>query len=191
MKFAECNTIDIYVLSWERQSYLNRRWMASALVCRGEESRGQQAENTKEILDNGMSCVGLGWRVHEFIRLSKHLAKLNFTFRKEKKLNRFWGIFRIEVSLLQINLLLLQMSDTTALRRVGIKELGEITLGGISLVVLWLRLHLPVQGLQVQFLVRELRSHMPSSERNQNISNSSNIVTNSTRTFKMAHKKKT
>ena len=88
--------------------------------------------------------------------MSKHLAKLNFTFRKEKKLNRFWGIFRIEVSLLQINLLLLQMSDTTALRRVGIKELGEITLGGISLVVLWLRLHLPVQGLQVQFLVGEL-----------------------------------
>ena len=123
--------------------------------------------------------------------MSKHLAKLNFTFRKEKKLNRFWGIFRIEVSLLQINLLLLQMSDTTALRRVGIKELGEITLGGISLVVLWLRLHLPVQGLQVQFLVGELRSHMPSSERNQNISNSSNIVTNSTKTFKMAHKKKT
>ena len=81
------------------------------------------------------------------------------------------------------------MSDTTALKSMGIKELSEITLGEISLVVLWLSLFLSVQRLQVQFLVGELRSHMPSSQRNQNVSNSSNIVTNSTKTFKMAHKK--
>ena len=31
---------------------------------------------------------------------------------------------------------------------------------GTSLVVQWLRIHLPVQGMQVPSLVRELRSHM-------------------------------
>ena len=77
-----------------------RKMDGECLGLGGEESNGQQAENTKEILDDGMFCVGLrGW-VHEFTRLSKHLAKLNFTFHKEKKLNRFGGIFRIEVSLL-------------------------------------------------------------------------------------------
>ena len=30
-----------------------------------------------------------------------------------------------------------------------------------SLVVQWLRLHIPSQGTEVQSLVRELRSHMP------------------------------
>ena len=29
------------------------------------------------------------------------------------------------------------------------------------LVLLWLRIHLPVQGMQVRSLVRKLRSHMP------------------------------
>ena len=32
---------------------------------------------------------------------------------------------------------------------------------GTSLVVQWLRLRLPMQGVRVQSLVRELRSHMP------------------------------
>ena len=79
------------------------------------------------------------------------------------------------------------MSDTTALKSMGIKELSESTLGEIFLVVLWLSLFLSVQRLQVQFLVGELRSHMPSSQRNQNVSNSSNIVTNSTKTFKIIY----
>ena len=32
---------------------------------------------------------------------------------------------------------------------------------GTSLVVQWLRIHLPIQGTQVRSLVQELRSHMP------------------------------
>ena len=41
---------------------------------------------------------------------------------------------------------------------------------GTSLAVQWLRLHLPAQGVQVQCLVRKLRSHTPHSHtRNQNI----------------------
>ena len=32
---------------------------------------------------------------------------------------------------------------------------------GTSLVVQWLRLRLPMKGVQVRTLVRELRSHMP------------------------------
>ena len=39
---------------------------------------------------------------------------------------------------------------------------------GASLVVQWLRLHLPLQGVQVQSLVRELRSHMPCENENIN-----------------------
>ena len=39
-----------------------------------------------------------------------------------------------------------------------------------SLVVQWLRLHLPIQGVRVWSLVRELRSHMPRGhKKNQNI----------------------
>ena len=34
---------------------------------------------------------------------------------------------------------------------------------GTSLVIQWLRIHLPVQGMWVQPLVRELRSHMTRS----------------------------
>ena len=34
-----------------------------------------------------------------------------------------------------------------------------------SLVVQWLRLHLPMQGVWVRSLVRELRSHMPYSQK--------------------------
>ena len=36
---------------------------------------------------------------------------------------------------------------------------------GTSLVVQWLRLHLPLKGVWVQHLVRKLRSHMPCSQK--------------------------
>ena len=58
-----------------------------------------------------------------------------------------------------------------------------------SLVVQWLRLHLPVQGVQVQSLVGELRSHMPQGQKTKT-SNRSNIVTNPIKTLKMVHDKK-
>ena len=38
---------------------------------------------------------------------------------------------------------------------------------GNSLVVQWLRLHLPKQGVQVWPWVRELRSHMPRDQKNK------------------------
>ena len=41
-----------------------------------------------------------------------------------------------------------------------------------------------MQGVQVQSLVRELRSHMTHSQKNQNITSKINIVTNSIKTFK-------
>ena len=41
-----------------------------------------------------------------------------------------------------------------------IVTLKEYVLFRTSLVVQWLRLHLPVQGSMVQSLIRELRSHM-------------------------------
>ena len=40
---------------------------------------------------------------------------------------------------------------------------------GTSLVVQRLRLRLPIQGMQVQSLVWELKSHMPRGQKNQNI----------------------
>ena len=41
---------------------------------------------------------------------------------------------------------------------------------GASLVVQWLRLGLPIEeGVQIQFLVWELISHMPQGQQNQNI----------------------
>ena len=40
---------------------------------------------------------------------------------------------------------------------------------GTSLVVQWLRLRLLMQGVRVRSLVGELRSHMPCSQKNQNI----------------------
>ena len=40
---------------------------------------------------------------------------------------------------------------------------------GTSLAVQWLRLCLPMQGVQVQSLVGELRSPMPRGQKNQNI----------------------
>ena len=38
-------------------------------------------------------------------------------------------------------------------------------LHGTSLAVQWLRLHLPMQGVWVQSLVTELRSHMPPGQK--------------------------
>ena len=35
--------------------------------------------------------------------------------------------------------------------------------GGTSLAVQWLKIHLPVQGMWVQSLVRELRSQIPGA----------------------------
>ena len=39
---------------------------------------------------------------------------------------------------------------------------------GTSLAVHWLRLHLPMEGVQVRSLVRELRSHKPHGQKKQN-----------------------
>ena len=38
---------------------------------------------------------------------------------------------------------------------------------GDSLVVQWLRLCLPMQGVQVRTLIRELRSHMPYGQKSK------------------------
>ena len=40
---------------------------------------------------------------------------------------------------------------------------------GTSLVVQWVRLHLPMQGVRAPSLVEELRTHMPHGQKNQNI----------------------
>ena len=60
---------------------------------------------------------------------------------------------------------------------------------GISPVIQWLRHCLPVQELQVQSLVREVRSHMPHGQKTKT-SNRSNILTDSTKTLKMVHHQK-
>ena len=57
-------------------------------------------------------------------------------------------------------------------------------------MVQWLRLCLPMQGVQVQPLVGELRSHMPYDPKTK-MQNRSNIVTNSIKTLKMVHIEKT
>ena len=54
---------------------------------------------------------------------------------------------------------------------------------GTSLVVQWLRLLLPMQGVRVRTLVRELRSHMPHDQ-NTKTKTRSSIVTNSIETLK-------
>ena len=58
--------------------------------------------------------------------------------------------------------------------------------GGTSLAVQQLRLHLPMQGVGVQSLVRELRSHMPHSQKKKKRQNikQNNIGTNSIKTLK-------
>ena len=60
---------------------------------------------------------------------------------------------------------------------------------GTSLLVQWLRLHLPMQGVQVQSLARELGSHMPCGRKTKTW-NRNNILTNSIKTLKMVHIKK-
>ena len=52
-----------------------------------------------------------------------------------------------------------------------------------SLVIQWLRLCLPKQGVGLWSLVRELRTHMPLSKK-QNINNRSNIVIKYNKSFK-------
>jgi len=59
-----------------------------------------------------------------------------------------------------------------------------------SLVVRCLGLCLSLQGVQVRSLVRELRNHMPSSQKTKT-QNRSYIATNSTKTLKMVHIKQT
>ena len=62
--------------------------------------------------------------------------------------------------------------------------------GVTSLEVQWLRFHLPMQGVQVWSLVRELWSHTPWGQKNKTW-NRSNVVTKSTEDFKkMVHIKK-
>ena len=56
-------------------------------------------------------------------------------------------------------------------RRLGSHSLFEFQkkpFTGTSLVAQWLRLRFLMQGVPVRSLVRELRSHMPCSPRNQN-----------------------
>ena len=55
---------------------------------------------------------------------------------------------------------------------------------GTSLVVQWVIRHLPVQGVQVQSLVRELRSQFLMAKKNK-IWNRNNIAANSIKTLKM------
>jgi len=55
-------------------------------------------------------------------------------------------------------------------------------------VVQWLRLHLPMKGIQVQYLVGELRFHKPHGKKQTN--KTSSIVTNSIKTLKIVHIKK-
>ena len=57
---------------------------------------------------------------------------------------------------------------------------------GTSLMVQWLRLSLPMQGVQIPSLVWELRSR---AAKMQNVKQN-NIVTNSIKTLKMVHIKK-
>ena len=48
-------------------------------------------------------------------------------------------------------------------------SLLRMIIPGTSLVVQWLRLGLPIKGVQIQFLVWELISHMSQGQQNQNI----------------------
>ena len=47
------------------------------------------------------------------------------------------------------------------------KRLAKVSHGGLPLEVQQLRLHLPMQWVQVQSLVTELKSHMPRGQKNQ------------------------
>ena len=54
------------------------------------------------------------------------------------------------------------------------------------MVAQWLRLHLPMQAVNVRSLVEELRSFMPCSQKPKTC-NRSNIVANPIKTLKMVH----
>ena len=71
--------------------------------------------------------------------------------------------------------------------RLFCKIVSGTLISGTSLVVQWLRFCLPMQEVQVQFLVGELRSPCASWPKTQNINSRSNIVTHSVKTFKMVH----
>ena len=66
---------------------------------------------------------------------------------------------------------------------------APLTARGISLAVQWLRLHLPKQGVQVGSLVWEVRSHMLQNKKLKT-QNRRDSVTNSIKTLKMVHIKK-
>ena len=63
-----------------------------------------------------------------------------------------------------------------------------------SLVAQLLRLRFPMQGVQVQSFVGELRSYLCSKNKNKNTpkhkTNKTSILTNSVKTLKMVHLKK-
>ena len=70
----------------------------------------------------------------------------------------------------------------------GIQHLETICYG-TALVDQWLRLHLPMQGVQVQFLIRELRCHMPCGQKKQNVKQKQ-YCKNSIEILKIVHIKK-
>ena len=69
----------------------------------------------------------------------------------------------------------------------GINYFLKKVLVGTSLVVQWLGVHLPKQGMKVPSLVREPRSHMPHNQKAKNMKNRSSIVADSVKTLQMAH----
>ena len=81
---------------------------------------------------------------------------------------------------------LLPASDVLQLALVPL--LNSVCLG-TSLVVQWLRLCLPMQGVWVRSPVRELRSHMARDQKNQNIKQKQ-YCNKFNKTFKMVHIKK-
>ena len=69
----------------------------------------------------------------------------------------------------------------------GINHFLKKVLVGTSLVVQWLRVCLPTQGMKVPSLVGEPRSHMPHNQKTKNMKNRSSIVADSVKTLQMAH----
>ena len=69
-------------------------------------------------------------------------------------------------------------------------SLDKQALIGTSLAVQWLRLCLPMQGVRVQSLVGELRSHRPRGQKNQNIKKQKQYCDKFNKDFKKIFKKK-
>ena len=65
----------------------------------------------------------------------------------------------------------------------------RVALQGVSLVVGWLRLHLPVQGVWVWYPVRKLRSYLLHGQETTT-QNRGNAVINSRKTWKMVQSKR-